>query len=233
MDVKAFVPALVAAGCSYGMDVLVRGPTPLVPGTADKVDTDLVLTALALALVCGVGARGVAAAAGGARSLASKSSPWQRIVFGSAPLVPLALLGFVATGAWVTFGPGVIAVKWALAEPRLIGLLALTAVIHTTGMLICIYGGAGGGVFRSLAAAGAVIGQLAAVAIGQPEATLLPLVGMACFLSAAYRIPLAGLFLIAEGTGSAAGLALGLAVIALAQVCMGDETIAPAQARSS
>lgn len=233
MDVKAFIPALVAAGCSYTTDVLVRGPTPLVASGRGDIDVTLVVTALVLALGCGIGARGVADAADRARQLARKSAPWQRIVFGSLPLAVLALLGFLATGAWVTFGPGNVMVDWALAEPRVIGVLALAAVLHTAGTITCVYGGGGGGVFRSLAAAGVMVGQIAAVAIGRPEATVLPLVGMACFLSAAYRIPLAGLFLIAEGTGSMPGAALGFVAIAIAQVCMGEQTIAPAQAESS
>jgi len=230
MDIKAFVPALVAAGCSYTANVFVRGPTPLVPmGSIEKIDLIVVVSVLALAFTCGIGARLVAYSASCARQLAKKSLPWQRIVYGSIPLVLLAFIGFLFTGVWVTFGPGNIAVQWALEEPRLIGLLIIAVVTHTVGTLFCIYGGGGGGVFRSLAAAGALIGQITAVIIGSAGNNIFPLIGMACFLSAGYRIPLAGLFLIAEGTGNINCIVLGLVAIAISQVCMGNATIAPAQ----
>ena len=121
---------------------------------------------------------------------------------------------------------------WAMGASRDVWLLLLILLLHAGATVVCVFGGGGGGVFTSLTATGAMVGCIAAVLIGRPDDLFLPLVGGACLLSAAYRIPLAGMMLIIEwGSGLESAL-LGLVCVVIAQACMGDSTIAPAQSRS-
>ncbi len=230
LDAKALVPSIVAAGTGYLANIAVRGPTPFVPPQVlEGVDVTTCLAALGIAVVCGFGARGFAVLSERARALAQRSTIVQRALWGSLPLVPLAWLGWTLTGTWVSLGPGNVAVRWGLETHPVPWLLLLAAFLHSLGTVSCVYGGGGGGQFRALATAGALIGQFVAVMLGRPDMMVFALVGTACFLGAGYRIPLSGVLLVAEGTSGAWGVVLGLVCVGVAYACMGEQTTAPAQ----
>ncbi len=236
MSTRALIPAAVAAGFSYVTYVAVGGDTPLVDVSGNvTLDWTIVAAVACVAVACGIGARLFAAGATTAHALAhsvSKSiGTWQRITIAGALLVLLAALGFWVSGAWITFGPGEIALDWALTSERSLWLLVAVAVIHSAGTLTTVFGSGGGGVFVSMASAGALLGQFAAVAIGRPGAVVLPLIGAACFLGAGYRIPLAGVMLVADAYGHAGVIVLAIAAVVVSQAFMGNTSSNPAQRR--
>ena len=55
------------------------------------------------------------------------------------------------------------------------------------------------------------------------------MVGAACLLSAAYRIPIAGWLMIVEWGGGIEAMLLGAAFVVVSKICVGSITIAPAQ----
>jgi H+/Cl- antiporter ClcA len=73
---------------------------------------------------------------------------------------------------------------------------------------------------------------MAAILLGYTDSLFLPLLGGACMLSAAYRIPLVGMMLVIEWGGGFDSILLGLICVVIAQACMGRQTIAPNQTDS-
>jgi len=233
-DARPIVQATIAAVAAYMVRVLTVGAHPLVPYVDVDISPDgpLVWTALLLGLACGVGARLFSFAANTARTVRARLRPWLGTVIGGVSLVLLAIIAWRCTDAWVTLGPGHVMFDWAMGATRDVWLLLLILLLHAAATVVCVFGGGGGGVFTSLTATGAMVGCIAAVLLGRPDDLFLPLVGGACLLSAAYRIPIAGMMLIIEwGSGLESAL-LGIVCIVIAQACMGDSSIAPAQSRS-
>ena len=234
-DARPIVQATIAAVAAYLVRVMTIGAQPLVPYVDVDISLDgpLIWTTLLLGLVCGVGARFFAFAANTARGVRHRLRPWLGAAIGSLVLAMLAYVAWRCTDTWVTLGPGHVMFDWAMGASRDVWLLLLILLLHAGATVVCVFGGGGGGVFTSLTATGAMVGCIAAVLIGRrPDDLFLPLVGGACLLSAAYRIPLAGMMLIIEwGSGLESAL-LGLVCVVIAQACMGDSTIAPAQSRS-
>lgn len=234
IDVRPIVQAVIAAAAAYLIRFLTVGANPLVP-YADvdiSIDGPLVWTTLLVGLACGLGARVFAFAANTARTVRTRLRPWLGAVIGSLSLVILAWIAWRCTDSWVTLGPGHVMFDWTLSESRDAWLLLLILLLHAAATVVCVFGGGGGGVFTSLTATGAMVGCIAAALLGQPDNLFLPLVGGACLLSAAYRIPIAGMMLIIEwGSGLESAL-LGIVCVVIAQVCMGDSTIAPGQSPS-
>ena len=233
-DARPIVQATIAAVAAYMVRVMTIGARPLVPyvDVDMSLDGTLIWTTLLLALVCGGGARFFTFTANTARGVRHRLRPWLGATIGSLVLAMLAYVAWRCTDTWVTLGPGHVMFDWAMGASRDVWLLLLILLLHAAATVVCVFGGGGGGVFTSLTATGAMIGCIAAVLIGRPDDLFLPLVGGACLLSAAYRIPIAGMMLIIEwGSGLESAL-LGLVCVVIAQACMGDSTIAPAQSRS-
>jgi chloride channel protein, CIC family len=143
-------------------------------------------------------------------------------------LAGLAWAGHALTREWVTFGPGYLAVDWLFAGSHPAWLIALVLAVRASATLTCVYGGGGGGVFTALATCGAFIGQLVATVVHDPT-RVYPLLGAACFLGAGYRLPVGTAMLVAESSGDLAVTAAGLVAIAIAQACMGEESVSEAK----
>lgn len=240
VDATRLVPCAVAAGAAYATRSALIGPSLLVhvAGTP-LVDATFALACLLVALGCGVGARLFALATEGLRTLGARTTPAARAVIGGVVLASLAWAGHHLTGAWITFGPGYFAADWIASLPRdagldagtppLIVVLAIAMLVRTAGTLTCVYGGGGGGVFTSLAVSGVFVGEIVARAFGRTESNFLPLLGAACFLGNGYRIPLAGMLLVAEATGDLLMTVVGLAAVGLGQVLMADDSVSDAK----
>ena len=121
-------------------------------------------------------------------------------------------------------------VDWATEDTRAIHMLLIILVIHAIATMTCVFGGGGGGVFTSLAATGALLGCIADVLLGvASDSSFLPMVGAACLLGSAYRIPIAGALMIAEWGGGFEVVVFGALFVLIATRCVGSTTIAPAQ----
>lgn len=234
VDAPRLVPAAVAAGLSYATHAALLGPRHLVTLDAvPPVDAAFVAGCLLTALGCGLGARLFAAATIALRALGERLGAWPRALAGSAVLAALAWTAHAVSGAWITFGPGYFAADWLASADHSLLLLATVLVLRTAGTLTCVFGGGGGGVFTSLAVTGVLLGAIVGELVGRivPGAPgdVFAILGAGCFLGAGYRIPLAGMLLVAEATGDLAITVAGLASVALGQVLMGDASVSDAQ----
>ncbi|HEV7733699.1 MAG TPA: chloride channel protein [Candidatus Binatia bacterium] len=230
VDTPRLVPAAIAASVAFAVRGALIGAKPLVV-VADRpsFDVPFIVTIILLAIACGLGARLFAAALTTLRDIGHRHGPWTRAATGGVVLAGLAWIGHALTGAWITFGPGYIAADWSVAAAHAPEVLVAVLAVRTAGTLISVYGGGGGGVFTSLACTGLLLAVLLERLLGLVPGGPLALLGSATFLASGYRIPLAGMLLVAEQSGDLALTCIGIVSIAIGQTMMGDASVSDAQ----
>jgi CIC family chloride channel protein len=225
---RMLLPALLAAAVGYLTAVSVVGTEPLfaVDGSP-PFDLRELGGAVGLGLVCGLGARGFAVLLRGAKSLASRSAVLRVCAAGTA-LAVLALVSETLFGDDLALGAGYRTLDW-VTEPNhalpAIGALFAVRVLATTAT---VAGGGVGGLFIPLVIAGAVLGDGMATLV-HDETNLFPLIGVAAFLGAGYRTPLAGVMFVAEATGRPGFVVPGLIASVASQLVMGDVSVSEYQ----
>lgn len=225
---RALPAALAAAGSAYVVYVLIVGTAPLFEtgGSASFDLTDLA-AALALGIGCGVLARVGAWAIAHAKQL-PLTRPG-RVALG---VVGLGVAGLVA--AWwfdepLHLGPGYRAVDWVREADHSTWLLVGLFAMRATTTWLSIAAGAVGGLFIPLVTQGAVLGGLVQHLAPASNAALFPTIGIAAFLGAGYRTPLAGVAFVAEATGQPFFVVPALIAAAAAQLMMGHASFSPYQ----
>jgi len=104
-------------------------------------------------------------------------------------------------------------------------------VFRAAATTATLAGGGAGGLFIPLVIEGALLGRLLGGAFGQPTSSLFPVVGIAAFLGAGYRVPLAAVMFVAEATGRPGFVVPGLLAAVVAQLMMGTASVSPYQQR--
>jgi CIC family chloride channel protein len=225
------LPAMVAAATSYVTFALVDGTEPLFPiaGTFAFGWRDIG-GALLVGLLCGAGARLFSAGVRALRGGAVAATPWTtRVALAGSALALLAWLSDVVADAPLSLGPGYDVIAWA-TDPGNGAWLVLFVLIVRVAAIGATYGGGGvGGLFIPLVVTGALVGRLAGDVINTPDVDLLVVVGMAAFLGAGYRTPLAALLFVAETTGSPAFVVPALLATAASQLLVGDSSVSSDQ----
>ncbi|MBN2623051.1 MAG: chloride channel protein [Acidimicrobiales bacterium] len=222
------LPAMVASAASYVTFALVDGTDPIlpVPGTHTFGWRDLG-GALLVGLLCGAGARGFSLGIRTLRGSRVASTHWLlRIGIAGAALAVLAWLSNLVADEPLTLGPGYDVIRWA-TDPSNGAWLVLALLVLRVGAVMATYGGGGvGGLFVPLVVTGALTGRVAGDVLSMADTDLLVVVGMAAFLGAGYRTPLAGVMFVAETTGSPAFVVPALLATAASQVLLGDSSVA-------
>ena len=222
------LPAMVASAASYVTFALVDGTDPIlpVPGTHTFGWRDLG-GALLVGLLCGAGARGFSLGIRTLRGSRGASTHWLlRIGIAGAALAVLVWLSNLVADEPLTLGPGYDVIRWA-TDPSNGAWLVLALLVLRVGAVMATYGGGGvGGLFVPLVVTGALTGRVAGDVLSMADTDLLVVVGMAAFLGAGYRTPLAGVMFVAETTGSPAFVVPALLATAASQVLLGDSSVA-------
>ena len=87
-----------------------------------------------------------------------------------------------------------------------------------------VSGGGAGGLFIPLVVAGALLGQAFETVAGG-AAGLFPLIGVAAFLGAGYRVPLAAVMFVAEATGRPGFIVPALLAAVAGELVMGRASV--------
>lgn len=249
---RALLPALIASATSYLTFVSLIGTEPIfrisrrefegAEGTfvTERIlgfDIGELIAAGVLGLAAGIGALGFARAMLWVKGIERSVPWWRRWVLASGllgVLVPVSVRAFdepLSTGEadallqWVAFDPD--------STMLLLGALFAIRMIAT---LATLAGGGVGGVFIPLTIQGAILGGLAGEVlfhldlIDVPTATILfPGIGIAAFLGAGYRTPLASVMFVAESTGQTSFVVPALIATAVSQVVMGSRSVSAFQ----
>lgn len=225
---RALLPSLVAAGSAYVVFVSLIGTKPLLSFGGDApFDLRDLGGGLLLGLLCGALARLGAWAIDRAKHLPVVA--WQRLGLVVVGSVALTLMVRRWYGEPFHIGPGYHAMEWAVQPGHATGLLAGLFAVRAAATWLSIAGGGVGGLFIPLVGQGAILGATVQSVVHAPSPTLLPTVGIAAFLGAGYRTPLAGVAFAAEATGRPGFLVPALLAAAAAQLIMGRWSFSPAQ----
>jgi CIC family chloride channel protein len=224
---RMLLPALVSSAAGYLAFVFVNGTTPLFAarGSPPPLSFADLLGALALGVAAGIGARGFAWLVLTAKSLVPHVSPALRIVGAGLAMAGLFAITWLLTDEPLAIGVGYHTIEWALAPDRGLWLLGAVLVVRCLATAVTVAGGGVGGLFIPLVVAGALLGRLAVGIVGSGNITLFVVIGVAAFLGAGYRVPLAAVMFVAETTGRPGFVVPGLLAAVAAMLVMGRASI--------
>jgi CIC family chloride channel protein len=231
---RMLLPALVASASGYLAFVAVNGITPLFEarGAPPLSFADLA-GAVGLGIVAGICARGFAWLLMAAKGLHTRIGPWTRIVGAGLAIAALFALTWLLTDEPLAIGVGYRTIDWALDLHRAWWLLLVVLVVRCLATAATVAGGGVGGLFIPLVVAGALLGRLAVGVAGGGNITLFVVIGVAAFLGAGYRVPLAAVMFVAETTGRPQFVVPGLLAAVAAALVMGGASVTTYQRAST
>ncbi|MEM9202575.1 MAG: chloride channel protein [Actinomycetota bacterium] len=232
---QALLPSLLAAASSYATFVALVGTEPVVPlleeDSASVLSVQAVdlLGALLLGIGAGLGGRGFAWLVRRSKGLSKQLPVGRRLVAGGVVMAALAVGSNEAFGESLTLGPGTESMAWVVQD-RTLQLIALLFVVRVAATAATLVAGGVGGLFIPLAALGVVMGEFVGTALGEDETTLYPILGLAAFLGAGYRAPIAAVMFVAESTGGVGSFVVpALVAAAVSQLVAGPSSVADHQ----
>jgi len=116
-------------------------------------------------------------------------------------------------------------VNWALDADVAVWLLVAVFLLRAFATTASVAGGGVGGLFIPLVVAGALLGRAVGGIVHSPEESLYVVVGIAAFLSAGYRVPLAAIMFVAETTGRPAFVVPGVIAAVTAELVAGQSSV--------
>jgi CIC family chloride channel protein len=230
---RMLLPALTGAAVSYITFVSFNGTTPLLPVRgAPPFDLRDLGGAAVLGVLCGVGARGFAFVVRQAKVMQARTNPWVRVIGAGAVLAGLYAASQALTGEGLTLGPGYRTVQWAIDPKHGLDLVVGLFFLRAAATAVTVAGGGAGGLFVPLVIQGVLVGRAVGGLFRAASSSLFPVIGIAAFLGAGYRVPLAAVMFVAESTGRPAFVVPGLIAAAVAQLFMGNSSVSPYQVAS-
>jgi CIC family chloride channel protein len=227
---RMLLPALVSSASGYLVFVAIHGTDPLlrVVGAPPFTFKDLTAAAV-LGLFAGLGARAFAWLLRHAKQVAS-AAPWfVRVPAAGGAIALLFGAGRALTGMNLVTGTGYDTIRWALSPSRTLWLVGSILVLRCVATSATVAGGGVGGLFVPLVVAGALAGRFVGGAFNELDTSLFTVVGVAAFLGAGYRVPLAGVMFVAEATGRPGFVVPGLIAAVVAELMMGRASVASNQ----
>jgi CBS domain-containing protein len=120
-------------------------------------------------------------------------------------------------------------VAWALDPHHALAPVVAVFFLRALATTATVAGGGAGGLFIPLVIQGVLVGRAVGGLFGAPDSSLFPVIGIAAFLGAGYRVPLAAVMFVAETTGRPGFVVPGLIAAAVAQLAMGRSSVSPYQ----
>jgi CIC family chloride channel protein len=228
---RMLLPAAIGAATSYVTFAAFAGTEPILP-VAGRPPFNLVdLGGAALVgLVAGILARLFILIVHQAKRWSGRGHPFVRALLAGLIIGGTVFAAHAMGDSALALGPGYHAHEWAL-DPRqsLLAIIAL-GTLRVVATAAAVGGGGAGGLFIPLVIQGALVGRVVGGAFEVETTTLFPVIGMAAFLGAGYRVPLAAVVFVAEFTGRPGFVVPGLIAAVVAQLVMGHQSLSPYQA---
>ncbi len=223
---RMLLPALVASAAGYLTFVAINGTAALFPidGTPAFAFRDL-LGAVGVGVIAGVGARSFAWMLRRAKRFANGPRPFIAVLVAGVSLAAMFGLGRLLTGESLLVGPGYHVVAWASDPGRSIWIMVAILGLRCLATSATVAGGGVGGLFIPLVVAGALTGSIIGQIVNQGDLTLFIVIGVAAFLGAGYRVPLASVMFVAETTGRPSFIVPGLLAAVAADLMMGRSAV--------
>ena len=220
------LPALVASGTGYLTFAAINGTNALFPisGSSGFAMADI-LGAIAVGVIAGLGAHGFAKLLRIAKSISARPRPALITVAAGISLAVLYAAGRILTGESLTVMSGYGVIAWASDPGRTIPILFAILVLRSLSTTASVAGGGVGGLFIPLVVAGALTGSIIGNVVDSKDLTLFIVIGVAAFLGAGYRVPLAAVMFVAETTGRPSFIVPGLFAAVAAELMMGTASV--------
>jgi CIC family chloride channel protein len=222
----SLLPAMIGAASGYTVFVIGNGTAPLFPVSGSPaIDFRDLAVAVLIGLACGAGARLFAWLLGRAKQFATGRPRWvppaaAGVVLGAFVVVSRVLF----SGRALSLGAGYGAISWALDPKRGLWLIVALASVRAAATVVTVGGAGAGGLFVPLVVQGALTGRLIGAIPGVSD-SLCVVLGIAAFLGAGYRVPLAAVMFVAETTGRPGFIVPGLIAAVIAQLVMGEASV--------
>jgi CIC family chloride channel protein len=227
---EALLPSLIASVVSYAVLVAFMGTTPLFAfgGNAPFSDSDLLWSAL-LAVICGFVAMNFANGFRRTRNFfVNLRTPHTVKLLIGGLLTGICGLVYITLypGKLIPLGPNYEAVDMILNHPRGSGELMTFALMKLLATLFSLGCGGVSAMFVPLFLTGGAMGKaFAQSVVGSPRGDLFAAVGMASFIAAGYKTPLAAVVFVAETGGSHSYIIPTLIGAAIAYAVSGEASV--------
>jgi len=232
---EALLPSLIASVVSYATLVAMMGSEPLFGfvGRQKFAEMDLVWSAL-LGVICGLAAMAFAMTFRRLRSFSIKAPVPHVLKMGlggfATGLCGLLFVTLYPTEPLMPLGPNYEAVKEILARPHPSHCLLVFAALKAAATLFSLGAGGVSAMFVPLLLMGGSIGKVFAHTVVHVYGVdLYAAVGMASFIAAAYKTPLAAVIFVAETTGGLSVLIPSLIGAAVAYAVSGEASVSADQ----
>lgn len=226
---RMLLPALVASVSGYLAFVAVHGTEPLFRAYgAGDVGARELIGAMLLGAGAAVGAGLFAAALRWAKRMSFRSIV-PRVAGAAVALGVLALVSSFLTDEPLSLGPGYHVIDWVADPSHSVWLLAAVLALRCAATVATVAGGGVGGLFIPLVVAGALLGEGVGRIVAPDEISLFPVLGVAAFLGAGYRVPLAAVMFVSETTGRPGFVVPGVIASVVADLVMGERSVTPYQ----
>jgi CIC family chloride channel protein len=230
---RMLLPALVASASGYLTFVSLDDTVPLLNvGVfgANRFELIDLLGAVLVGVTCAVAARAFAKLLRYAKTFAHRSEV-VRVGVASAVLVGVFAATYALTDERLSLGPGFTVFRdWLFVELDLaVWVLAAVFVLRCVATAAATAGGGVGGLFIPLVVGGGLIGRGIADVIHPERFQLYTLLGIAAFLGAGYRVPLAAVMFVAESTGRPNFIVPALFAAVAAELVMGGQSFSSYQ----
>jgi CIC family chloride channel protein len=233
---RMLLPALVASASGYLTFVTLSTTTPLLSvGEFLLPPFELIdlFGAVVVGATCAIGARAFSKLMRIAKGFSLRGLP-VRLLVSSLGLVGTFWATYELTdGLPLTLGPGYAVFReWLFVERDIqVWLLMAIFMLRCLASAFTTAGGGVGGLFIPLVVGGGITGRGIAEVIHPSRASLYTLLGIAAFLGAGYRVPLAAVTFVAETTGKPNFVVPALFAAVAAELVMGDQSITVYQRR--
>lgn len=233
---RALLPALIASAASFltyiSMPFITQEPflAPIAPG---DIGTAELVGAVAIGVGAGFGGRVYAWLVRRAKKISKTYHPFQLVTVGGVLLGALAVASDAIFGEALTLGPGFSVVEWIADPTRSLQLVFVLFLFRAAATMVTVGAGGTGGLFIPLAIQGVLLGQIVSSALDAAglESTvdrMWPILGLAAFIAAGYRTPIAAVMFVAESTRGAA-VVPALIASAVSQLVAGRASVSVGQ----
>lgn len=231
---RALLPALLASAASYLTFVALLHPADALPVLGIRpgpVDVVELVGAAIIGVLAGLCGRGFAGSVRVTKEIVQRVRLRYRIPVAATVLAVLAVLSDQLFDEPLSLGPGIHAIEWVTDPERSLPLIAALFAVRVVATLSSVGGGGSGGLFIPLVVQGIVLGRFVGGILPGTEASssLWPTLGLAAFLGAGYRAPIAAVMFVAESTSGDSYVVPALVAAAVSQLVAGPSSVVSGQ----
>jgi CIC family chloride channel protein len=233
---RMLLPALVASASGYLTFVAFTSTDPIFLVVGDERTASLfnyidLLGAVLVGVGCAIGARFFSRLIRTAKAFTLRPIATRLAVAGGLLTAIYFITRVITSEDWdpakgesLSLGSGYEVITW-LSDPQALWVLVAIFFLRMCSTATTLAGGGVGGVFIPLVVGGAIVGRIVGDVFNTVDPTLYVLLGMAAFLGAGYRVPLAAVMFVAETTGQPGFIVPALFAAVAADLVMGEVSI--------